>query len=76
MWWEFDMGRRDTLLAVDLLEDGLVGNLVKVSALDLGANALELLAESILGGGVDHLGLDLGSIRGPIEIEKKNRGTG
>lgn len=47
-------------------------NLVKVSALNLGTNALELLAESILGGGVDHLVLDLRVIRGPIEIGKKN----
>lgn len=61
------------LFAVDLLEDGLVGNLGKVSALDLGANTHELPAESILAGCVNHLGLGLGVVRGPNGFKKKSK---
>lgn len=70
------MGRgTNPLFAVDLLEDSLVGNLVKVSTLDLGANTHKLPAESILAGSVNHLGLDLGVVRGPNGFKQNVKGA-
>jgi len=51
--------------AGNTLEDGLVVNLAPVGSLDLSAEANELLADGILGGGVEHLGLHLGGIGAP-----------
>lgn len=70
------MGRgTNPLFAVDLLQDNVVGNLIKVSTLDLGANTHKLPAESVLAGSVNHLGLDLGVVRGPGEEDDLVAGT-
>ena len=41
----------------DGLEDGVVFDVISVVGLELGGNAGERSLESLLGGGVDHLGL-------------------
>jgi hypothetical protein len=52
---------------------GGLGDLVVIGPLQLGRDADKRLSESVLGSGVDHLGLDLGSIRGPARPEQGDR---
>ena len=59
--------------AGNTLKDGVVVNLAPVSALDLSAEADELLADGILGGGVEHLGLHLGGIGAPMKFIMKKK---
>ena len=59
--------------AGNTLEDGLVVNLAPVGSLDLSAEADELLADGILGGGVEHLGLHLGGIGAPMKFIMKKK---
>jgi hypothetical protein len=49
----------------DFLEDSLTIDLSEVSGLDLNTNSDKLLSDGILGGSVEHLGLDLGGIGSP-----------
>jgi hypothetical protein len=49
----------------DVLEDGIVFDVISVIGLVLGRNAGERSLEGLLGGSVDHLGLDASIIRGP-----------
>lgn len=64
-----DTAEANCLLVAGALRDAVVnrlkGNLAQVSALDLSANADELLAEGILARGVHHLLLKLGGVRAP-----------
>lgn len=61
------------LLAIDLAQDRLMSNLRQISSLNLSVDTNELLSNSIPAGSVDHLGLDLGIIRGPILSKPKKR---
>lgn len=54
-----------SLALADGLEDGLVLNVVAVVCLNLGGDTGQGAAQSLLGGGVDHLSHDRGIIRGP-----------
>jgi hypothetical protein len=49
----------------DGLEDGVVLNVISVVGLELRGDTGQGALESLLGGGVDHLGLDTGIIWGP-----------
>jgi hypothetical protein len=49
----------------DGLEDGFVFDVISVIGLQLGGNASERSLEGLLGGSVDHLGLNASIIRGP-----------
>ena len=52
----------------DLVLDGLLGNLAEVGALELTANADKLLAERVLGRGVDHLVLNVRRVGDPERV--------
>lgn len=49
----------------DSLQDGLVGNLGEVGALDVGGNTVQGSSQGILGGSIDHLGSNWGGVRRP-----------
>lgn len=51
----------------DLLQNGLVGNLREVSALDVGGDTVQGSSQSVLGRGVHHLGSDRSGVGRPGE---------
>lgn len=55
-------------LTANLLKDRIVGDLVKVSSLNLNSETVQDLAETFLAGGVQHLGLDPGTIGRPTIV--------
>ena len=71
-WNELEAVRLNlTGLAQALLEDLVICNLGLVRSLDLSSDSGKLLADRILGGGVQHLGLDLGRVGGPVRKSSK-----
>lgn len=58
-----------TRLSEDALEDDIVVDLIDIGGLDLNSDTDELLADGILGGSVEHLGLDLGAVGSPDDKE-------
>lgn len=53
--------------SADSLQNRLVGNLREVGTLDVGGNTVQGSSQSVLGGGVHHLGSDWGGVWRPSE---------
>ena len=51
----------------DLFQDGLVGDLGEVGALDVRGDTVQGSSQGVLGGGVHHLGSDGGGVWRPLE---------
>ena len=62
--------KTNLLGVLELVLDGLLGDLREVSGLELGADADKGSLHGLLGGGVEHLGLDLGGLRGPEDEDE------
>ena len=56
-----------------LLQHHVVGNLAEVRRLDFAGDTDKLLAQRVLGRGVQHLLLDLGGVRGPVDSRSEFR---
>ena len=50
----------------DLVQHDIVGDLTEVRGLNFSGNTNQFLAEGILRGSINHLGLNLGGVGGPL----------